>query len=232
MNRHDGPLTCKSERIREVGCAMRGSGSSSPARVIPRGFVCVLPLLSICVVFMVQPAVAATWPVSTSGLSATLAFHQSYTAGIESYVHSGIDIPASAGMQISSPLAGTVRFTGTVPSGDSRIGGSSSARTMKAVSIELADGRAISLMPFASIAVREASRSSRDRRSAPWLQEAMCRPPRRICTWAISRARATSTRCCSSARPPAPRMILGYPAWEGRAPRMQGPLQQKGRPVS
>lgn len=117
MNRHDGPLTCKSERIREVGCAMRGSGSSSPARVIPRGFVCVLPLLSICVVFMVQPAVAATWPVSTSGLSATLAFHQSYTAGIESYVHSGIDIPASAGMQISSPLAGTVRFTGTVPSG-------------------------------------------------------------------------------------------------------------------
>lgn len=58
-------------------------------------------------------------------------------------------------MQISSPLAGTVRFTGTVPSGDSRIGGSSSARTMKAVSIELADGRAISLMPFASIAVRE-----------------------------------------------------------------------------
>lgn len=59
MNRHDGPLTCKSERIREVGCAMRGSGSSSPARVIPRGFVCVLPLLSICVVFMVQPAVAA-----------------------------------------------------------------------------------------------------------------------------------------------------------------------------
>ena len=82
MNRHDGPLTCKSERIREVGCAMRGSGSSSPARVIPRGFVCVLPLLSICVVFMVQPAVAATWPVSTSGLSATLAFHQSYTAGI------------------------------------------------------------------------------------------------------------------------------------------------------
>ena len=155
MNRHDGPLTCKSERIREVGCAMRGSGSSSPARVIPRGFVCVLPLLSTCVVFMVQPAVAATWPVSTSGLSATLAFHQSYTAGIESYVHSGIDIPASAGMQISSPLAGTVRFTGTVPSGDSRIGGSSSARTMKAVSIELADGRAISLMPFASIAVRE-----------------------------------------------------------------------------
>ena len=155
MNRHDGPLTCKSERIREVGCAMRGSGSSSPARVIPRGFVCVLPLLSICVVFMVQPAVAATWPVSTSGLSATLAFHQSYTAGIESYVHSGIDIPASAGMQISSPLAGTVRFTGTVPSGDSRIGGSSSARTMKAVSIELANGRVISLMPFASIAVRE-----------------------------------------------------------------------------
>lgn len=104
---------------------------------------------------MAQPALAATWPMSTSALSATLAFHQSYSAGSNSYVHSGIDIPASAGLQIILPLAGTVRFTGAVPSGDSRTGGTSSDKTMNAVSIELSDGRTVTLMPFASIDVRE-----------------------------------------------------------------------------
>lgn len=63
--------------------------------------------------------------------------------------------PASAGLQIISPLAGTVRFTGAVPSGDSRTGGMSSDKTMNAVSIELSDGRTVTLMPFASIGVRE-----------------------------------------------------------------------------
>lgn len=155
MNRIENPLSVKRKRICLDAHAMRGSSSSSLARVRQFLSICALPAFSLCVAFMVQPAHAATWPVPTSELSATLAFHQSYTAGIESYVHSGIDIPASAGMQISSPLAGTVRFTGTVPSGDSRTGGTSSGKTMNAVSIELRDGRVITLMPFATVNVRE-----------------------------------------------------------------------------
>lgn len=155
MNRNDYPLTCEYGRACRGTHATRGSSSSSLAHVRPRTLACALTVFSLCLAFMAQPAHAATWPIPTSGLSAMLAFHQSYTAGIDSYVHSGIDIPASAGMQISSPLAGTVRFTGTVPSGDSRTGGSSSAKTMNAVSIELANGRIITLMPFASITVRE-----------------------------------------------------------------------------
>lgn len=155
MNRYDVPLTCTSKWTSEGACATRDSSSSSLARMGLRGLICIPPLVSLCIALMAQPAVAATWPVPTSELSATLAFHQSYTAGTKSYVHSGIDISASAGLQIFSPMAGTVRFTGTVPSGDSRTGDTSSARTMNAVSVELHDGRIITLMPFASIAVVE-----------------------------------------------------------------------------
>lgn len=132
----------------------RESGSSSLARMRLIVFLCAPLILSLHVLLMAQPACAATWPLATSGLSATLSFHQSYTAGIKSYVHSGIDIPASAGMQISSPLAGTVRFAGTVPSGDSRTGGPSS-QTMNAVSIEVADGKTVTLMPFDATWVHE-----------------------------------------------------------------------------
>ena len=155
MNRIENPLSIKRKRICLGAQAMRGSSSSSLARVRQFLSICALPALSLCVALMVQPAHAATWPLPTSELSATLAFHQSYTAGIESYVHSGIDIPASAGMQISSPLAGTVRFTGAVPSGDSRTGGTSSGKTMIAVSIELDDNHVITLMPFATVSVHE-----------------------------------------------------------------------------
>lgn len=109
--------------------------------------------LSLSSPFAVGRAYAAVWPVPTSELSASVSFHETYTAGDRSYVHSGIDIPASAGMQISSPRAGTVRYTGAVPSGDSRIGGESSQKTMNAVSIELEDGRIVTLMPFSSTCV-------------------------------------------------------------------------------
>lgn len=155
MNRTNGPLTSKLRRARHGVRITRGSSSSSLAHARVARIVCALSLVSLCIVFMAQPALAATWPMSTSALSATLAFHQSYSAGSNSYVHSGIDIPASAGLQIISPLAGTVRFTGAVPSGDSRTGGTSSDKTMNAVSIELSDGRTVTLMPFASIDVRE-----------------------------------------------------------------------------
>lgn len=134
--------------------ATRGLGSSSlsSARVLIG--CCALLAASLYIAFMAQTACAATWPVSTSALSASVSFHQSYSAGNDSYVHSGIDIPASAGMQISAPLAGTVRFTGSVPSGDSRLSGSCPRRTMSAVSVEVADGKVVTLMPFDVVNVR------------------------------------------------------------------------------
>lgn len=135
--------------------ATRGSSSSSLVRIHIIAALCALSLLSTGMLFVVQPAMAATWPVPTSRLSATLDFHESYTAGINSYVHSGIDIPASAGMQISAPAAGRVRFTGAVPSGDSKTSGTAQQKTMNAVSIEMQSGKIITLMPFSTTQVKE-----------------------------------------------------------------------------
>ncbi|MGI6032289.1 MAG: M23 family metallopeptidase [Coriobacteriales bacterium] len=103
-------------------------------------------------------AQAATWPVPSSELLSSLGFHSTYMAGNEkSYVHSGLDIPASAGMQISSPVAGTACYVGDVPSGDSRVGmsGGADGETMCAVSVEMADGRRVTLMPVAEVYVQQ-----------------------------------------------------------------------------
>lgn len=129
----------------------------SPRTVVQRFVLCVLFLaVSLAAWLASAPgALAATWPLSVSRLSPSVCFHDTYTAGDKSYAHSGIDIPASAGLQISSPLAGKVRYTGAVPSGDSRVGSGGSGPTMQAVSIELADGRIVTLMPLASYCVSE-----------------------------------------------------------------------------
>ena len=138
--------------------AVRESCSSSLRRVTT-GCLLILPLFSlIFCTSLVFPACAqaATWPLSVSSPSVELGFQESYTAGAKSYVHSGIDASASAGLQIVSPLAGTVRFTGTVPSGDSRLGqAGQSGKTMRAVSIQIADGRTVTLMPFDTISVKK-----------------------------------------------------------------------------
>jgi hypothetical protein len=112
-------------------------------------------------VLPVWHAQAATWPVPSSELLPSLGFHSTYLAGNEkSYVHSGLDIPASAGMQISSPVAGTACYVGDVPSGDSRTGmsGGADGETMCAVSIEMADGRRVTLMPVAEVYVQRGQR--------------------------------------------------------------------------
>ena len=143
------------------GIAIRESCSSSLAHVAYSllVFIALFSLISCCGLVHPARALAATWPLSVSGSSVQLGFQQTYTAGAKSYVHSGIDVPASAGLQIFSPLAGTVRFTGAVPSGDSRLGQQKSAgATMKAVSVQIADGRTVTLMPFASISVTRGQR--------------------------------------------------------------------------
>lgn len=103
---------------------------------------------------------------------------------------------------------------------------------MKAVSIELADGRAISLMPFASIAVREGQSVIEGQALGTLAAGGDVSTSATHLHMGYKQGPSYLDPMRSSARPPAPRMILGYPAWEGRAPRMQGPLQQKGRPVS
>lgn len=145
--------TTEEDRQREV----LSLEACSPRTVVQRFVLCVLLLAISLVAWLANApdALAATWPLSVSKLSPSVRFHDTYTAGDKSYAHSGIDIPASAGLQISSPLAGKVRYTGAVPSGDSRVGSSGSGPTMQAASIELADGRIVTLMPLASCCVSE-----------------------------------------------------------------------------
>lgn len=140
-------------------------GSDSSSTWSDNGLICIGLLLNLLffvfsAAFVPCTAFAATWPVPASELSPSVGFHESYTAGDNSYGHSGIDIPASAGMPISTPAAGTVSFTGAVPSGDSRISGAPSHKTMRAVSIKLSDGKTVTLMPFASIEVKRGGRVS------------------------------------------------------------------------
>ena len=152
--RHASPKgTTEESRQREV----LSLEACSPRTVVQRFVLCVLLLAVSLVAWLASApgALAATWPLSVSRLSPSVHFHDTYTAGDKSYAHSGIDIPASAGLQISAPLAGKVRYTGTVPSGDSRVGSSGSGPTMQAVSIELSDGRVVTLMPLASCCVSE-----------------------------------------------------------------------------
>lgn len=113
-------------------------------------------LLFSLVLLVPHCAFAATWPVAGHRPSPSLGFHETYTAGISenrSYVHSGIDAPGSAGSQIVSPIAGTVCFTGSVPSGDSAANGGGAGQTMLGVSVKLADGRTVTLMPFEDVTV-------------------------------------------------------------------------------
>ena len=153
-----GPdMSCTDTR----SAAYRESCSSSLARGACAVLACCALFSLISLVGLAFPvaAQAAVWPLSVSESSVSLGFHQTYTAGDRSYVHSGADIPASAGLQIFTPLAGTVRFTGAVPSGDSRVGqGGVSDKTMRAVSVQVADGHTVTLMPFASISVRKGQR--------------------------------------------------------------------------
>ena len=157
MNKCASPSSYAKGHLGECAPCSRFRESSSSSPVKTAMFIFTLSMLlaavSLCNPFATEYAYAATWPVPTSQLSASIGFHETYSAGDKSYVHSGIDISASAGMQISSPLAGTVRFTGAVPSGDSRVSGTSDQKTMLAVSIELQDERVVTLMPFARVDV-------------------------------------------------------------------------------
>ena len=133
----------------------RESCSSSLGRGrLAAGMVALFSLIFACALAVPSQALASTWPLSASALSYTCGFHESYSAGGGSYVHSGMDVAGKAGGTVRSPLSGTVTFTGTVPSGDSRVGSSGSSQTMRAVSVKIADGRTMTFMPMASVSVK------------------------------------------------------------------------------
>lgn len=115
-------------------------------------------------IFSLQPALdsaeAAAWPLAQSRLSSSLAFHATYTAGGKEYVHSGMDIAATAGSTIKAPVSGKVSFVGAVPSGDSLVTGGGAGQTMDAVSIKMSDGRTVTLMPFQSTSVTKGTKVS------------------------------------------------------------------------
>ena len=131
------------------------SCSSSPVHApLALRTIALFSLMFACALLAPTQAQAATWPLASSVLSYSCGFHATYTAGASTYTHSGMDVPGTAGCTVSTPLAGTVTYVGSVPSGDARVGSATAANaTMKAVSVRIADGRTITLMPFASVSV-------------------------------------------------------------------------------
>ena len=111
-------------------CGLCSSSRFCLARTVL--YLCALSVLvSLGTLNTPASAFAATWPLESSRLLPSLGFHQTYTAGQSSYAHSGIDIPGTAGASISAPVAGTVCFTGSVPSGDSVLTGGGAGQTMR-----------------------------------------------------------------------------------------------------
>ena len=97
-------------------------------------------------------AYASTWPTASSWDDVLVGFHDTYTSGKSSYVHSGADIQSPAGSKVVTPLAGKVSFVGSVPAGDTS-GGNASQLTMNAVSIKIASGKTVTLMPVEDVTV-------------------------------------------------------------------------------
>ncbi|TLM76800.1 MAG: M23 family metallopeptidase, partial [Actinobacteria bacterium] len=97
-----------------------------------------------------QAAAAAPWPVA--GGTVLLGYGESYAVGGAVRTHLGADIAASDGACVRAPADATVAFRGSVPAGD---GG-----TALAVSLDLADGRRVTLMPLADVVVRAGERVS------------------------------------------------------------------------
>ncbi|MDO8846906.1 MAG: M23 family metallopeptidase [Coriobacteriia bacterium] len=89
----------------------------------------------------VTGAHASEWQPPIEGGVMLLGFGAVYPGGM----HRGVDIRATAGALVTSPAAGVVAFAGQVPAD----GGG----TCGAVTVELADGRRMSLLPFDGMTV-------------------------------------------------------------------------------
>ena len=97
-------------------------------------------------------AYAATWPAASSQEDTLTGFHESYRSMGASYVHSGVDIRATAGCDVLCPVGGRVTFVGRVPAQDG-MQSSGAGQTMTAVSIGLDNGKTVTLMPVKDVRV-------------------------------------------------------------------------------
>lgn len=122
-----------------------------PARGIPSA---ALALLSVVLAMLAGPSVAlASWPVGGDPEVVT-AFEEPYVSvSGASAVHRGVDCAAEAGEPVTSPVEGTVSFTGSVPAGEE-----AGCGTTLAVSVDLVDGRTLTLMPFDEVLVEVGDR--------------------------------------------------------------------------
>lgn len=100
-----------------------------------------LVLLPALLAFLVGavPALAWTWPVDGPVLQPFTLEGSPYAAG----QHRGLDVAADEGAPVRAPSGGTVTFAGTVPSGG------------RSVTIETADGLAVTLLHLGAVLVSE-----------------------------------------------------------------------------
>lgn len=101
-----------------------------------KGLALLLPVL-VALQVGVQPALAWAWPVDGPVLRPFVLGDDPYAGG----QHRGVDIGAPAGTAVRAPVAGTVSFAGTVPTG----GGT--------VTIRTPDGYAVTLQRLGSTSV-------------------------------------------------------------------------------
>lgn len=117
-------------------------------------------LFSASVIVSIWASLAGTQTALGAPLSAPfevlLGYESSYSQGGRSVVHRGVDLSASEGDTVSSPLAGIVSFAGRVPvpGGGSR----------NVVTIEFGDGLRITLLPLDRITVKLGQRVSHGER--------------------------------------------------------------------
>lgn len=86
---------------------------------------------------------AFPWPAGRGDV--LLAYGARYSAAGGTRTHSGLDVGAVAGETVRAPCAATVAFAGSVPSGE--------GATAMAVSLDLPDGRRLTLMPLETVEV-------------------------------------------------------------------------------
>lgn len=109
-------------------------------RSVLHGYAAGMIAALVCVA---APAYGAGWVAPVPGCEIVTAYGAVYNGK----VHRGVDLKASAGTDVRTPAAGRVAFAGRVPAD----GGG----TCGAVTVELADGLRVSLLPLSEVFVAE-----------------------------------------------------------------------------
>lgn len=92
----------------------------------------------------------ALMPLDAEPAGCALGFGDRYDSQGRGMVHHGVDLVAAPGAAVRAAAGGTVVFVGEVPASDS-----TSAPVMTAMTVELCDGRHLTLMPLDTVCVGE-----------------------------------------------------------------------------